>query len=479
MTTTQKQLESVDNRGPQSSLQPTAGGSPQGAQIDVLRLAWRNKALLILGLIAGLGWGYYKHIQAPISYISSASIQIVEPVAKVFPVDGPDSRRERRSFADEAEVMRSEGILKQAAELGALTETPQFSGWNVESIAVSLASDIKIVPSGSGGPSNSIFQISYQCGDPVSTQRVVQSVVDAYAEHLQIQYTSVGKETVDLIQSARNEVLVRLESLEREFDAFRRSSPLVIRDGQTTSIHRENADNFLSQKQSLLVRKMQLETTLRIANESIAAKEPIESVLMALSASMLVSSNENVNTASLVNDRELTAKIKQIERESLLTPSEQMRESRLLPLEIEFDNLQQQFGTSHPAVRSLKMQVDLVRGSVERLAKSEAEYQTRLREAMEASLQADEEQTPVDPMASIRRSLEFRLLALSQQLKAVEQEIAVFDKAYNDEMSIAKSENAAEMEVARFNREIDRQQSLYDRIVARLDEINIVAEAGA
>lgn len=478
MTQSQVLTESAgDNRGRQGSFQPMPNGAPQSGQIDILRLAWRNKFLLILGLIAGLGWGYYKHIQQPVSYISSANIQIVEPVSSGLPVKGVDTSRERRSLADEAEVMRSEGLLKRAAELGALPETPQFSGWNVESIAVSLASSLRIAPSGSGGSSNSIFQISYQCGDPVSSQRVVQSVVDSYAEHLQTHYTSVGKETAELIRSARNEVLARLEMLEADFDAFRQSSPLVVRDGQTASIHRENADNFLTQKQSLLVRKMQLETTLRIAHESIAAKEPIESVLMAISGSMLVSASDPVASAARFEDRATAAKVRQIEQEARLSPSDVMRESRLLPLEIEYNNLLEQFGSSHPAVKSLKIQVDLVSGSIERMAKSETNYEERLKDVVESAPSAPN--TVNDPLATIRRSLELRLLALSQQLTAVQHEIEVFDKAYNNEMEIAKSENAAEMEVARFNREINRQQSLYDRIMARLDEINIVSEAGA
>jgi len=482
MKITQNQTDNVsDNRGRPSQTQSVVNEAPPTGQVDILRLAWRNKVLLVLGMIAGLGWGYYQHIQAPVSYISAANIQIVEPVAAALPVKGLEAGRERRSLADESEVMRSEGTLKRAAELGALSETPQFSGWNVESIAASLAnpySGLKIAPFGSGGPSSSIFRISYQGSDPVSSQRIVQSVVDSYADHLQSQYSSVGKETLELIQSARNEVLARLESLERDFDAFRQSSPLVIRDGQTASIHRENAENFLSQKQSLIVRKMQLETTLRIARDSIAAKEPIESVLMAISGSMLVSANDPTAAAAVLEERSTTAKVQQIQQEARLLPSEAMRESRLLPLEIEYNNLQQQFGTLHPAVRSLKTQVDLVRASIDRMEKSEAEYKTKLNEIIESTPNGAQS-VGVDPMASIRRSLDLRLLALSQQLTAVEQEIEVFDKAYTFEMNIAKSENAAEMEVARFTREIARQQSLYDRIVARLDEINIVAEAGA
>ena len=452
------------------------------AQTDLMKLAWRYKVLLLAGLAIGLGWGYYQHIQLPTSYISAANIQIVEPVASALPIEGIDAGRKRRSLADEAEVMRSEGLLKRAVEMGNLSETPQFSGWSADSIAITLASKnsgLSIGPADDTGQqsSSSIFRIAYQGSDPVTTQRIVQSIVDAYADHLQIQYSSVGRETVDLIQSARTEVLTRLETLEKEFDDFRQSSPLVIRDGQTASIHRENADNFLQQKQGLIVRKMQLETTLRVARDAIAAKEPLESVLMAVSGSLLVSGS-TVSSDQAAVERINAARVRQIEQEARLTPSEQMREARLLPLEIEYNNVLEQFGAGHPAVKSLKTQVELIKTSIKRMADSEQEFADKLRQ-MQESMPSEANEKAFDPEAAVKRSLELKLLSLNQQLNTTQQELEVFEKAYEYEMEIAKSENAAEMTVARFSREISRQQSLYDRIVARLDEIKIVSEAGA
>src|SRR5690606_27745217 len=100
----------------------------------------------------------------------------------------------------------------------------------------------------------SVFEISYEAGDPLTAQRVVQAIADAYAEHLQSQYHNVGLEMLELIRSARDDVLLRLEKVEDEFDRFKQSSPLVMREGRATSVHRENADQFLTQRQSLLVR---------------------------------------------------------------------------------------------------------------------------------------------------------------------------------------------------------------------------------
>src|SRR5690606_1006389 len=93
---------------------PTALGQPPGvvqppaSQIDLMKLLWRYRFLLLLGLAVGLGGGYYHYIQSPELYLSSAKVQIVEPVSNNLPVQGLEAGRSTRSLADEALVMRSE-----------------------------------------------------------------------------------------------------------------------------------------------------------------------------------------------------------------------------------------------------------------------------------------------------------------------------------------------------------------------------------
>lgn len=451
-------------------------GASSAGQIDFLKLAWRYRILLVLGLLVGLGWGYYQHIQQPIYYRSSAQVQIVEPVSKALPVEGLESGTKRRSLDDEAMVMRSEAILRNAADLGELDQTPEFKGKSAESIAVQLANKLKIQPVAlkANSSSNSIFEISFDSGDPTTTNRVVQSVIDAYAEHLQSHYSNVGEETINLIQSARTEVLERLEELEKEFDEFRQASPLVFRGGQAASIHRENADQFLAQKQTLVVRKMQLETTLRVARESLDAGEPVEAVLIALSGQKMSGASGDPETTAM--EKMASAKARQVEKEMTMPQSAQVREERLVPLEVRYNELLQKFGSSHPSVRSMKVEMDLVRRSIDRMEAAEAEYDRKMREV----LGPEEARDPnnIDPKAMLKRSLQLQILALRQQLHAVEEELEVFDSAYQFEVESAKSESSAEMRMARYERDIARQQSLYDRIVARLDEINIVVDSG-
>jgi len=464
---------------------PSALGQPTGvpgvvqppaSQIDLMKLMWRYRFLLVLGLAVGLGGGYYHYIQSPELYLSSAKVQIVEPVSNNLPVQGLEAGRSTRSLADEALVMRSEGILRRAVELGDLDETPVFQGRSPEAIASRLtnALALKIGPA-NPGQQTSVFQISYEAGDPLTSQRVVQSIIDAYADHLQSQYRNVGKETLELIQSARDDVLKRLETIEDDFDQFKQASALVIRDGRAASVHRDNADKFLAAKQELLVRKTRLNSSLRAASSAMQAGEPLESILMALSGG--ATDGKAGGSFDVALERQTTNQIKQLEQETRIPASEQMRQTRLLPLELRISEMMQQFGAGHPAVKQLQAEQELVLSNIQRLAVSEAEYTQKMQEIRDAELRNREGLE--DPEALMRRNVELKILAIRQQLASVEQELEVITDSYEFETEAAKSESAAEMQVARFEREISRQQALYDRIVARLDELNIMSDAGS
>src|SRR5690606_7800674 len=120
----------LTNNTPEPPRWPTALNQPPGvmqpptSQIDLMKLLWRYRFLLLLGLAVGLGGGYYHYIQSPELYLSSAKVQIVEPASNNLPVQGLESGKGVRSLSDEALVMRSEGILRRAVELGELDQTP-------------------------------------------------------------------------------------------------------------------------------------------------------------------------------------------------------------------------------------------------------------------------------------------------------------------------------------------------------------------
>lgn len=453
-----------------AQLKPKDQELPQGQSVDFVKLAWGHRWLLALGLALGLGAGFLYYTNTAPTFASLARVQIVEPYSRNLPVQGVESEMMsgRKSLADEALVMRSEKVLKEAVKMGSLASDPIFLGASPDMVAAILASTKDLTIQIAGEAANStVFDISYEAESPELTLKVVQSLIDAYAEHLQMQHRNVGQETLELIQQARGDVAGRLEKLEDEFDEYRAGSALIYREGKSQSVHRDNADKFLSERQSLIVRQTQLASLLESAKQALAAGDPAESVLLAIRggstgevAKMLDSiANEQINRV----------------REDFATPrSVVLRQEKLLPLKVEASELIEQYGDAHPTVKLAQNRIAAVEQMIGEIEQSEADFGRKLEEARTRS---GEIKGVESAQEEIINRVRLSVLALRQQLKATEQELGVISGAYDEEIKAARAEGAAEMKFAQFQREIGRQQELYTRIVARLDEMNIMAES--
>lgn len=440
------------------------GQQPVEHSINWVAFAWSNRWLLLLGVAIGFGGGYFQFVQSPAMYMSSARVQIVEP-SNNLPVKGIESSSTARSLSDEALVMRSERILKRAAELGELSTTAEFSGMAPEQIALMIGGGALVIGPAGKGISASVFEVQYSCTSSATCQRVVQSIIDAYGMHLQEQYRNVGQETLDLIQTARNEVLEKLNGLEDEFSQFKQESGLIFRDGATTSIHRDNADKFLGQKQNLLIEKGRLLSRLEAARMAMADQRPIEAVLIALEIS---GGADNVA-------KQATDEIARFKEVNQLTVSERMRREQLLPLQLQKQDMEDSVGADHPALKTLDQRVRAMQTTIDEIAKSEQDFRLQL-EAIWAK-QEGENSKPLEPAEILQKRVKIGVLALRQQLESLDQEEKLIDEAYRSEMDQAKSESVAETRSAQFFREIDRQQQLYNRIMERLDEVNLLSDS--
>ncbi len=444
-------------------------------QIDWAKVAWNNRWLLILGLIAGLGGGYFKFVKATPKFRSSAQVQIVEPNVGNLPIAGIEvtPASQKRSITDEALVMRSERLLRRAAELGELSNQDEFRGFPAESIAAMIAGSpaLSIAPPPSSN-SNSILEIGYVSTSPETCQAVVQAIVDAYELHLQEQYQNVGQQTIDLIQTARNEVLEKLTTLETEFAEYKDRSGLVFRDGVTTSVHRDNAETILSQKQLLMIEKSRMMSKLEAAKMAYAQKRPLEAVLLALQ----VTPDSPAQTLAKTASNEEVARLKEINQ---ATVSERMRREQLLPLQLERQELAASVGNDHPAMRTMDTRVRAVEATIKEIAESEEAFRLQLEAAWaKQAEQASEADQPIEPREVLEQQVRIGALALRQQLESLTEEEKLLDEAYKVEVEKARSESEVESKSAKFVREIDRQQQLYNRIMERLDEVNLMADKG-
>tara|TARA_R110002049_G_scaffold4601_4_gene31847 strand:- start:73958 stop:76519 length:2562 start_codon:yes stop_codon:yes gene_type:complete len=449
-------------------------------RIEITELAWSRKGLLLLTSLLGLAAGYLHYRSKDPVYRSQATVQIVEPYIQNLPLNGIETAPEKSSLENEIVVMRSERVLDHATRLGKLSELPQFASYPNESIAsyLSTSAGLTVRPA-MAGPGANVFNVSYQSTDPAGCRRVVQSVIDAYGRYLNEHQTNVGEETLALIQQARGEVLSRLEDLESQYDHIKQSSSLIFRDGQITSIHRGNAEKFLLEKQSLSVQRNRIESKYETAVLGYKDGVPIESLLLALGNSRDTVENVEVAEKTVVSSGQVLQRL----RQENSSRADQLRESLLMPLELEAKQFAEEFGPGHPSVRSIEIRIASVKELIEKTAENEeelrrlADVEVALAEA-EAGIKPDED---VDDSVNgkresrLKRQLQLVLQAMQQELKSLDNQLQIVSDAYGREIQESRDEGAAEAKLYRLQRDIDRQQALYDRIVARLDEVNIMS----
>tara|TARA_R110002049_G_scaffold4601_1_gene31687 strand:- start:77240 stop:79738 length:2499 start_codon:yes stop_codon:yes gene_type:complete len=437
-------------------------------QLDFFKIAWSAKWLLLLGTTIGLGAGYFAYTKSTPMYRSAAKIQIIDSAVKQMPVDQLDSGIAARNLNDEMLVLRSEHLLLRAAEIGELKTSDEFGELSLPSIATLLsASEHLVVGPATDAKGTSIFSIQFDSPSPETSQRVTQAIVDAYEAHLRQEYRNVGQEAIDLIQAARIEVAKKLEELEAEFANFRSTSELVYRGDEVTSVHRDNADKFLMQTQSLLIRRANLAAVISSSKRAIHSGMSKESVLIALRQSTNAANNGSIE------DVRKSWEIEKLRTAPVVSVADQMRQEALLPLELERQTLVSTVGLQHPAIDTIDRRIEVIRRTIQEVAKTESERRDELDQAMTAA----EEMQGIDHdrEVQLKTAIQHAVAAIQQQMSAVDDELRTVTKASDAELAAAKRESAAELKSAQMMREIERQQQLYDRIMARLDEVNLMS----
>lgn len=443
------------------------GAQSSGPTIDWLRLVVNNLWLLILGLALGLGAGYFHYSRQPAIFQSSARIQIVEPVAnRNIPLEGlkTGSSTGSRILADEAMVIRSEQILQRAASLGELDKTAEYSGQSKEVIA-SMISGVEVTPAGNN--SSSVMQISFNSTNPLTCQAVVQAVIDAYGLHLSEQYRSAGQETLKLIEQAREALEKQIKTLDDQFDEFKQGTKLVFIGNQATSLHRMNIEQYRVRRRQLLLLKSELTSQIDTAKTALESGRPPESVLLSLQGSV-----NSLQNSEISDDRNRLAEA------TRLTPSEEMERNTLFPLELQREEILRDYLPSHPLVAQVDTRIRTAKALIaaekkreEELGKKLSDLRTRIDSESDSNDKGDENGGSVVlvRIAMILDSLQHRLDVTATETAWLDQEIALEEK-------LVQNESDAESRSARFTKDLANRQELYDKIVKRLDEVNLLAD---
>ncbi len=439
--------------------------SKEGAEIDIFGILNRRKGLIVTSAIVGLMLGAAYYLFLPPSYESKTQILLMQNASASMASEKGDSTQDSISddlLATHMSMLQSRRIISEALKNAKLDELPSL----VERIEDDgtpipyIIDNLYVTRGGSGTAKGArVLSLAFRHSNAEDSQSVVKAILNEYKAFVSSKFQDINKEAYNLINKARLEMETDIDELSKNYRDFRSTSPILASEpgrGNVYSIRYEE----LSSELSIL---------LSAIDEATGRLELVKSQLKLLEGT----NAHQLEKLALIDDRnaQRLGVLVTVERGEAQTASFQalMPEraaganteyNALLVLKGELRKAINVYGPRHPAVEELQVQI----------AETESFIQER-----QSELGTVEESVPLRPddvMAAYIRLLSNDLLALERRKSDIEKQI--------DEAGVrAKELVKYEMEDESYVRKMDRQEELFDSVVARLRDINMQQDSSS
>lgn len=383
-------------------------------------VAWRGKWLLVLGLVVGLVLGALYFVQLTPVYQSTIKILVVKKQPEALPLpEGTDSRFSymENYLATHQVLIRSPVIVTAAVQKGNLKTLSSLAG--SEDVTGDIIRALNATREATEGGATNILNLSFRSHVPGDCPKVLEAVVEAYKEFLDSTYRNVREDSLKLINEAREILENRLTTKEDEYRRFSVALPVLWRGKDGLNVHHERIINIESKRSALLFRKVEIEEQLAKLENAMKSGQGRAQLLAMVSGATT--------------------------KQPLAS-----QEDTLAPLLLQEQMLLEDFGPDHHQVVSLRKRIDFFRKNKPNQGK------------------VDE---PTDPVQEHRQALmqELEGLKTSEQAlsRFLRQEQAEAQKLFNQE----KQDDA-------YRKDISRGQQLFESVLKRLDEVNLLKELG-
>jgi len=411
----------------------TAVDSPEMAQpeggLDLFAIAWRGKWMTLCLVVIALGLGYLYFTKATPVYQSRAQILLIKKEANL-PVAGTEREV---SYEDELSthmiLIRSPLIVAQAIEKHQLATLPSLRGEGNP-----LAAIIEGLEATRGGgrdaPDPNVFELAYEGLNPEDCATVLNAIVESYQDYLGKTYQDFSAETLQLITKAKDELHKQLLEKEAAYRSFRQESPLLWKGEEGANMHEMRMAQIETARSQVLVENSQIKARIEAIETALKQGGNREALLL------LIASDEESGSPRSAR--------------SLRTEFEQKIFTTLLDEQM----LLEDYGPDHPKVKAIRKKMELMRehlGSI--------------------PLPEDDEDQPVDFLSVYVESL-------YQEVKVGEERLLELDKLFDRERESAKALSTFQVQEETARNEIMRTQQLFNGVVKRLEEMNLIQDYG-
>jgi capsular exopolysaccharide synthesis family protein len=404
---------------------------PPPSTLNPLRLAWRHKFLVTLGLVLGVGAGAVLYARATPLYQSRTLVLVVKKTPDALPLGGTDQRVAlvEDYLSTHQTLIRSPMVVGHAVKQAKLGELPSFAGQGDPTGAIIDA--LKVTREMNAGSPTTILNISYQSESPEDAAVVVRAVAESYQHMLSSKYKNVTEEAVKLIKEANSILEDKLTKKQKEYDDFVLKHPGLWKGKDGISANQERRLALETKRSALLVKETDLKGRLEAIDRAVKAGTYSRQELLAMVA-------------------------QQAEKKPglELTTAASALEERLIILELEEKTLLESFGNDYPMLRTVRNQIAALKIQIEK------QHNASSKDAEKA-----------DPLKAYIQGLQ---LDLENTRLSIEGLGAVIDKEHETASKMWVEEKTEES----LRSEIARHQVLFSAVAKRLDEVNIMKNFG-
>jgi capsular exopolysaccharide synthesis family protein len=408
--------------------EPEAPDQPLGRRpYGLLRSGWRHKTLVVLGVVIGLVLGvlYYSR-QSPV-YQSSAQVLVIKK-SPAFSLPGSDPGGAFDDFLATHQVLiRSPLVVGRAVQKANLRDLKSLAGLAgdptgavIGSLRVSREKEV-----------SNVLNLTYRGPVADDCPVVLDALIASYQEFLETKYRNVSEETVKLISEARDVLEKKLEAKEQEYRKFRLDHPGLMRGKEGTNVLQERVINLESKKAALRIRQAELQGRIDVFEKAMKDGRP--------RAELLVMVSDSLKRMGFEGGKSVTAVT---------------LEDPLTVLQLQEQSLLDKFGPEHPDVVALRRRM----ATLKQLSSAKIKTST-------------DDFVPVDPVQGHLHFLKQEL----EDARGMEQSLT---KLLQSEQGEAKSLIGYEVQDESHRTDIHRNSQLFDSIVKRLQEINILKDFG-
>jgi len=415
------------------AIEPNAADSSETSPfVNPWRVVVRRKWIIVLGAVLGLAAGSSYLLLTGPDYESTAEVLVIKKHLDNFsPTTGESSGQGPAEdyLATHQAVIVSSRIVDEAIEKNNLRDLKCFQDKEDMTNRLIRALSVSRGSRKAGGGYANVLTLGFRSKVPDDCRSVVQAIIAQYQDFLRDTYKNVNNQTLELITKAKNVLNQEIAKKQKELDGFRQKSP----EREGSAIHQERLTTIDAKRSATRLRRTEIEATLTAIDRAVK------------------------NGRNLADFADMLSVTPGGHEQADAGPNERgTHEQELLKLQLEEKSLSRYFEQNHPEMQTLRKKMDVVRAAMAPSAGNKSQE----RQAMDEDI--------------VRRRIQ-RLKQDVETSKATEEGL---NEEFQREQEKAKIALEYEAKEDALRKSIEQYQRLYEIVLKRLDDINIIQDYG-